>query len=107
MLVAMRSSAVVIWALSILPLVASADSMRCGKWIVNETMTTNEILQKCGEPQKKDVEKEDVLAKNPAGYTTKRGEQVIERWYYKPSQGSLTMTLKIVDGKVVSIERAD
>jgi Protein of unknown function (DUF2845) len=103
----MRSSAVVIWALSILPLVASADSMRCGKWIVNETMTTNEILQKCGEPQKKDVEKADVFAKNPAGYTTKRGEQVIERWYYKPSQGSLTMTLKIVDGKVVSIERAD
>jgi Protein of unknown function (DUF2845) len=107
MLVAVRSSAVVICALSILPLVASADSMRCGKWIVNETMTTNEILQKCGEPQKKDVEKEDVFAKNPAGYTTKRGEQVIERWYYKHSTGSLPMMVKVVDGKVVSIERAD
>jgi hypothetical protein len=48
-----------------------------------------------------------VYAKNPAGYNTKRGEQVLERWYYKPSSGSLTMMVKIMDGKVVSIERAD
>jgi Protein of unknown function (DUF2845) len=107
MLIAMRSAAVVICALSLLPLAASADSMRCGKWIVNETMTTDEILQKCGEPQKKDVSKEDVFAKNPAGYTTKRGEQVTERWYYQHSTGSLPMMVKVIDGKVVSIERAD
>ena len=107
MLRCMRAPALVICAWSILPLAASAESMRCGKWIVNETMTTNEILQKCGEPQKKDVSKQDVFAKNPAGYTTKRGEQVTERWYYKPSSGSLTMLVKILDGKVISIERAD
>jgi hypothetical protein len=107
MLAAMRSPVIILCALSILPLAASADSMRCGKWIVNETMATDEILQKCGEPQKKDVSKEDVFAKNPAGYTTKRGEQVTERWYYKPSSGSLTMLVKIIDGKVISIERAD
>ena len=107
MLRRMRVPAVVLCALSLLPLAASAESMRCGKWIVNETMTTNEILQKCGEPQKKDVTKSDVFAKNPAGYSTKRGEQVIERWYYKPSSGSLTMMVKIMDGKITSIERAD
>ena len=82
MLGPMRVPAFVMCALSVLPLAASADSMRCGKWIVNETMTTDEILQK-------------------------RGEQVTERWYYKPSSGSLTMMIKILDGKVVSIERAD
>lgn len=107
MLRRMRVPAVVICALSIVPLAASADSMRCGKWIVNETMTTDEILQKCGEPQKKDVSKQDVYAKNPAGYSTKRGEQVTERWYYKFSSGSLPMLVKVIDGKVVSIERAD
>ena len=107
MLRAMRFSALVTYAVSILPLAASADSMRCGKWIVNETMTTDEILQKCGEPQKKDVSKEDVFAKNPAGYVTKRGEQVTERWYYQHSSGSLPMLVKIIDGKVISIERAD
>ena len=107
MLRRMRAPAVVLVTLSILPLAASAESMRCGKWIVNETMSTNEILQKCGEPQKKDVSKQDVFSKNPAGYSTKRGEQVIERWYYKPSSGSLTMMVKIMDGKITSIERAD
>lgn len=103
----MRVLAVAACALSIVPLAASADSMRCGKWIVNESMTTNEILSKCGEPQKKDVQRQDVYAKNPAGYSTKRGEQVIERWYYQHSSGSLPMMVKIIDGKVVSIERAD
>ena len=107
MLRCMRTPAVVLCAFSILPLTASADSMRCGKWIVNESMTIDEILQKCGEPQSKEVTKSDVYAKNPAGYSTKRGEQVIERWYYKPSSGSLTMMVKIMDGKIVSIERAD
>ena len=107
MLRAMRLSALLICVGSILPLAASAESMRCGKWIVNETMTTDEILQKCGEPQKKDVSKEDVYSRNQAGYSTKRGEQVTERWYYKPSSGSLTMMVMILDGNVVSIERAD
>jgi hypothetical protein len=107
MLRSMRAFAIAVCALSIVPLAASAESMRCGKWIVNETMTTDEILSKCGEPQKKDVEKHDVFAKNPAGYSTKRGEQVIERWYYKFSSGSLPMMVKVIDGKVVSIERAE
>ena len=107
MLRPMRVLAVVVGALSIVPLAASAESMRCGKWIINETMTTDEILSKCGEPQKKDVSKQDVFAKNPAGYTTKRGEQVIERWYYKHSSGSLPMMVKIIDGKIISIERAE
>jgi hypothetical protein len=107
MLSAMRLSSVVMSVLSTLPLAAAADSMRCGKWVVNETMTTNEILQKCGEPQNKEVSREDVFAKNPEGFVTKRGEQVTERWSYKPTPGSLTMVVKILDGKVISIERAD
>src|ERR1044072_1156706 len=107
MLRRMRAAAVVLVTLSILPFARSAASMGCGKWIVNEVMTSDEILQKCGEPQKKDVSKEDVFAKNPAGYTTKRGEQVTERWYYQHSSGSLPMLVKIIDGKVISIERAD
>ena len=107
MLGAMRSPAILMSVLSILPLAAAADSMRCGKWVVNETMTTAEILQKCGEPQNKEVSKEDVFAKNPQGFVTPRGEQVTERWYYKPSPGSLTMVVKILDGKVISIARAE
>ena len=98
---------VTILLMSLIAPLASADSMRCGSRIVNETMSTAEILQKCGEPQNKEVSKEDVFARNSSGFVTKRGEQVTERWYYKPSPGSLTMVVKIIDGKVVSIERAD
>ena len=98
---------IIIAVTCVLPLSAMADSMRCGQSIVTEDMIPAELLKKCGEPQNKDVTKSDVFAKNPAGYSTKRGEQVIERWYYKPSSGSLTMMVKIMDGKITSIERAD
>ncbi|MGH8239348.1 MAG: DUF2845 domain-containing protein [Steroidobacteraceae bacterium] len=103
----MRSPAILISLASLLPLAAAADSMRCGKWVVNETMTTAEILHKCGEPQNKEVSKEDVFSNNPQGFVTKRGEQVTERWYYKHSPGALTMLVKIIDGKIISIERAE
>ena len=90
-----------------LPLAAAADSMRCGKWVVNETSSSAEILQKCGEPQQKDVKKEDVYARNTLGHSNKVGETVIERWLYKRSSGSLPMQVTIVDGKVVSLARAE
>jgi hypothetical protein len=91
----------------LLPLAASAESMRCGKWVVNETASTAEILEKCGEPQQKDVSKEDVVAKSPSGYFNKVGVKVTERWRYQASDRRLPMLVTIVDGKVVSIERTE
>ena len=38
---------------------ATAESMRCGASIVNETTSVAEILAKCGEPASKDVKAED------------------------------------------------
>jgi hypothetical protein len=32
---------------------ASADSMRCGKWVVNETTPLGELVSKCGQPRSK------------------------------------------------------
>jgi len=91
----------------VLPLSAMADSMRCGQSIVTEDTIPAELLKKCGEPQKKDVTTEDVISRNPAGYTRKTGTQVTERWYYQRSSSSLPMVVKIVDGKINSIERAE
>ena len=88
----------------VLPFAARAESMRCGKWVVNETASTAEILEKCGEPQQKDVSKDDVFARNQYGYH-KAGVKVTERWRYQASNRSLPMLVTIVDGKVVSIER--
>src|SRR5690349_18964291 len=101
----MRKTAFV--TLLLLPLAAPAESMRCGKWVVSETASTSEILEKCGEPQQKDVSNEDVYARNAAGYSNKVGVKVTERWRYQRSSGVLPMLVTIVDGKVISIERTE
>ncbi len=90
-----------------LPQAASADSMRCGKWVVSETSSSAEILEKCGEPQQKDISKEDVVARNTTGYVRKVGVKVTERWRYQRGTNTLPMLVTIVDGKVVSIERTE
>ena len=103
----MRIIALSCLTLAILPLAVSADSMRCGKWVVNETSSSAEILEKCGEPQQKDVTREDVYAKNTIGGTEKVGVKVTERWRYQASNRVLPMLVTIVDGKVVSVERTE
>ena len=103
----MRTYTAVALICASLPLVAAADSMRCGKWVVSETSSSAEILQKCGEPQQKDVSKEDVLGKNALDNPIKLGVKVTERWRYQASNRVLPMLVTIVDGKVVSIERSD
>jgi len=87
----------------------NADSLRCGSKLVNESATVNELIQKCGQPQSRNVEKEDQYAMNPnTGARTKTGLQTVkERWIYKPTPGALPMAVQIVDGRIVSISRAD
>ena len=103
----MRTTFVAISVLAILPFAASAESMRCGKWVVNETSSAAEILEKCGEPQKKDISHEDVYARNALGNTNKIGVKVTERWRYQASNRVLPMLVTIVDGKVVSLDRTE
>jgi hypothetical protein len=103
----MRTIAASAWLFLGLTPAASAESMRCGKWVVNETSSAADILQKCGEPQQKDISREDVLGKNALGNPVKLGVKVTERWRYQASNRVLPMLVTIVDGKVVSIERTD
>jgi hypothetical protein len=87
---------------------AAADSMRCGKWVVSEATTKDELLKKCGEPQSREVSSEDVWALNPAGARVKtEAVTVTERWIYRPTPGTLPMQVVIIDDKVVSLQRAD
>lgn len=87
---------------------ATADSMRCGKWIVNESATIDELLKKCGEPLSRDVTKEDNYAINPNGARVATGSVTVrERWIYKLSPGALPMAVEIVDGRITSVARAD
>lgn len=103
----MRKNALILVLAVATPLAASAESMRCGKWVVSETSASAEIMEKCGEPQQKDVSREDVLGKNTLGNPIKLGVKVTERWRYQRSTNALPMLVTIVDGKVVSIERTE
>jgi hypothetical protein len=88
--------------------VAHADSMRCGNKIVNESATLDELVTKCGQPKDRKVEKEDQYALNPNGVRVKTGGQTVkERWVYQRTPGALPMAVQIVDGKIVSITRAE
>jgi len=88
--------------------VVQADSMRCGNKLVSESTTLGELIQKCGQPQDRTVETEDQYAINPNGARVKTGLQTVkERWIYQASPRALPMAVQIVDGKIVSITRAD
>jgi hypothetical protein len=103
----MRSYLIVVILSAVLAPAAQADSMRCGKWVVNEEATAAEILDKCGQPQRKERREEDVYSRNPAGFTNKQGVKVVELWYYKRSTQALEMVVQVIDGKVTSIQRAE
>jgi hypothetical protein len=104
---AMRTLAAAVTVFLGLTSAALAESMRCGQWVVSETSSAAEILEKCGEPQKKDISHEDVYARNALGNTNKIGVKVTERWRYQASNRVLPMLVTIVDGKVVGIERTE
>jgi len=90
----------------LLPLAVSAETFRCGKWIVDEDISREELLHKCGTPTSRDSRIEDVRA--PNGYTggnTKVGETVIETWVYDLGAGKSPMVVTLVDGQVKKIER--
>jgi hypothetical protein len=90
----------------LLPAIASAETFRCGKWIIDSDTTLEELTQKCGAPTSRDSRVEDVRAPNVyTGGREKVGETVIETWIYDRGSGASSMVVTIVDGKIKSIER--
>jgi hypothetical protein len=94
--------------LLLLPLAASAETFRCGKWIIDQDTSLEELLHKCGTPTSRDSRVEDVRAPNVyTGGNTKVGETVIETWVYDLGSGKSPMVVTIVDGRVKKIERQE
>jgi hypothetical protein len=89
----------------LLPLVASAETFRCGQWVINEETTIEELTHKCGAPTSRTSRVEDVRARSINGGMEKVGETVIETWVYDRGSRAAPMTVTIVDGKVKSVER--
>jgi hypothetical protein len=92
----------------LLPLSADAETFRCGKWLVTEELTLEELTQKCGTPTSRESKTEDIKARNRNnGLMIKTGETTTERWVYDRGTGAVPMVVIIVDGRIKSIERLE
>jgi hypothetical protein len=86
----MVSVAILLWAMA--P-PASARTIRCGTEIVSVGDPTIELLQKCGEPDLKELIKTN-------GF-------IIEKWTYNCGSARFMKILTIKGGKVQRVEVAD
>jgi Protein of unknown function (DUF2845) len=90
------------------PLVAAAETFRCGQWIASPEMSVDELVEKCGMPSRKSVEVVEVYGPATSGLgRVRRGTSTIEKWTYDRGSQSFDMIVTIVDGKIESMERAE
>jgi hypothetical protein len=73
---------------------------RCGQWLVSSDTTLAELLKKCGEPSSKKVSVQDIVG----NYGQRLGKTRIETWRYDRGPRAAAMIVKVIDGKVDSIE---
>jgi hypothetical protein len=85
---------------------AADETFRCGKWIVNSSLTPAELADKCGPPTWHESSTEDVLVRNQnTGLMMKTGESRIEIWTYDRGTRAAPMVVTIIDGRIKSIDR--
>ena len=102
----MNARLVITVAAMLLPLAASAETFRCGKWIITADMTPAELTSKCGPPTSHDSRTEDIKARNRNnGLLIKTGETTTETWTYDRGSQAAPMVVTIVDGRIKSVER--
>ena len=83
--------------LQVIPLVAQADSMRCGSRLISEGDRIEYVLEHCGEPTAREVEQQAVRAGNRQVGTT-----TVERWTY--SDYAATRVFVFDGDKLIRIE---
>ena len=88
----------IIVLISALPVMAEADSFRCGRKVIHSGDPSSAVLQNCGKPRSKDSGYEKVRL--PDGQKKVR----VERWHYKKGSRSLERVVMIYRGRVVAID---
>jgi hypothetical protein len=82
------------------------ETFRCGKWIIDSSLTPAELADKCGPPTWHESRTEDVLVRNGnTGLMMKTGETLIETWTYDRGTQGAPMIVTIIDGRIKSIDR--
>jgi hypothetical protein len=95
----------IFWVVSVLLAIAPSAGIcdgyfRCGSWLVSSDVSLSELLKKCGEPSSKKVSVQDVIG----SYGKKLGTTRVETWRYDRGSRAAAMIVKVVDGKVESVE---
>jgi hypothetical protein len=85
--------------------VHGSETIRCGTWVVDASVTVDDLLRKCGEPASKRYSEQDVRTRNAGGGSRKIGTTVTEYWTYDRGSRASPVLVTIIDGKVRSIER--
>jgi hypothetical protein len=83
------------------------ETIRCGSSVVNESVTVEELVRKCGEPTSKRSEEQDVRVRTPNDLnsnTKKIGTTITEYWTYDRGDQAPGVLVTIRDGKVRSIQ---
>ncbi len=83
---------------------ASAETLRCGSYLIREGDDVFSVLSKCGEPTDKSTITEPVYASGPSGNTFPTGAVAeTQVWRYNRGSGQFPVIIKISDGVVRSI----
>jgi hypothetical protein len=87
-----------------LPVAAQAETLRCGSKLIMEGDSAGKVLERCGEPQNKQVITEPVRAATSLGGTQQVGTYTYEIWRYTRGQGKFPALLRIEGGVVKRLE---
>jgi Protein of unknown function (DUF2845) len=97
----LKQLAVLIFLPAFIPGAALADGyFRCGSSLVSAEMSTDELIQKCGYPTSTQSSTTDVRN----AYGAKVGKSTVEIWRYDRGPRASAMLVRVVDGKVESIQ---
>jgi len=99
----MRALRFLIFLVLVLPYVATADTLRCGSYLIQEGDDGFSVLAKCGEPTKRMTIVQPVYASSADGGTYPTGLIAnTELWRYDRGSGSFPVIITVADGFVQS-----
>lgn len=80
------------------------DAFWCSTHLIREDMRASDILDRCGEPDPKEIVEEPILAWRPGGGRVQTGVTITEYWIYDRGRGRFRARLTIREGVAEQIE---
>jgi hypothetical protein len=100
----MRVLRVLILLMAVLPYAATADTLRCGSYLIQEGDDAFSVVDKCGEPTNRMTIAAPVYASSAGGGTYPTGVIAnTELWRYDRGSRSFPVIITVTDGFVQSI----